>query len=182
MNRRFILKQAARYYQHGGLIAYPTESVYGLGCDPLNPHAVEYLLQLKNRPVEKGLILLSDSIQKLLPFIDISAQQQAIINQPQAITWLVKPSPLTPLWVKGQYPKVAVRITHHPVARQLCAALTAPIISTSANPAQRPPARNSLQLRQYFKQDIDCIVAGKTGGLKRPTQIIDIDSRQIYRN
>lgn len=135
MISRFILRQAASCCHTGGVIAYPTESVYGLGCDPLNPVAVAKILQLKQRQPEKGLILIAGSLQQLLPFIDISSQQQKHLHSSddQPITWLVKPSPLAPSWVTGQHPKIAVRITQHPIARDLCLATGYPLVSIFSN-------------------------------------------------
>lgn len=182
MPSRFILQQAAECFKQGGIIAYPTEAVYGLGCDPLNSAAVEQLLHLKNRPLKKGLILLSDNINKLLPFIDISASQCDQITQSISTTWLVKASSLTPAWIKGQHKKVAVRVSQHPVVKAFCKQLDRPIISTSANPSSRPAAKTMLQLQQYFHHQVDFIVPGNVGSLNKPTQIIDLDSQKILRN
>ncbi len=181
MPSRFILQQAAKCFTQGGILAYPTEAVYGLGCDPLNLTAVMQLLQLKNRPMNKGLILLSDNINTLLPFIKVSHQQAQQISQSIATTWLVNASHLTPAWVKGQHPKVAVRVSHHLGVKKLCKQFNTPIISTSANPANRPAAKTMLQLQKYFHQQIDFIVPGNLGSQKRPSRIIDIDSQQVLR-
>ncbi len=183
MISRFILRQAASCCHTGGVIAYPTESVYGLGCDPLNSVAVAKILQLKQRQPEKGLILIAGSLEQLLPFIDISSQQQDQLHSSddQAITWLVKPSALAPLWITGQHSKIAVRITQHPIARDLCLTTGYPLVSTSANPAGLEPARTSLAVKHYFDDDIDFLLHGAVGQLKRPTEIRDLETQQVIR-
>lgn len=182
MNSDFQLRRACHVCNIGGVIAYPTESVYGLGCDPLNEIAVFKILQLKQRPVEKGLILIASSIDQLQPYI--SSQQnldQLIQPQPTPTSWLVKPSALTPAWITGEHPKLAVRITQHPIVLALCEKLGYPLISTSANPARLPPARNLLKLRHYFDAEIDYCLAGAVGGMKNPSQIKDLETGQIVR-
>jgi len=183
MSSRFGLQYAAQVCLSGGVIAYPTESVYGLGCDPLNEASVYRILELKQRRVEKGVILLTDNLQKLLPFIDIHPQQQKQLVQLQEkpTTWLVTASELTPKWIRGAHTKVAVRITRHPVAAKLCALLPYPVVSTSANPANKQPARNAMRVRQYFPGQIDAIVSAGADLRGKPSVIRDLDSGEIIR-
>lgn len=184
MSRRFLLQQAAQICRLGGVIAYPTEAVYGLGCDPLNEHAVHRILQLKQRPVEKGLILITDTLEKLLPYTIISDKQINILlqPQPQAITWLVPISDLTPYWICGDHDTVAIRITQHSLAKELCSYLPFPLVSTSANPAGKLPARNALQVRNYFADEIDVILSGNVDRHARPSVIKDIVTGNILRS
>ncbi|MFW2372400.1 MAG: L-threonylcarbamoyladenylate synthase [Gammaproteobacteria bacterium] len=182
MTPDFRLRLAAHCCNSGGVIAYPTESVFGLGCDPLDQIAVIKILQLKQRPVEKGLILIASSLQQLQAFLSPEQALEPLVK-PQAVatSWLVKPSALTPYWITGKHPKLAVRITQHPLARALCDKTGYPLVSTSANPAKLPPARNILKLRQYFDDDIDYYVAGEVGGASNPSQIVDLETGQIVR-
>ena len=182
MTSAFILKQAASVCHQGGVFAYPTESVYGLGCDPLSREAVQYLLQLKNRPVEKGLILIAGELQPLTPFINISQQQiDSILQAKQPTTWLVNKSALTPTWISGKHDKLAIRLTQHPLARDLCNSIGHAIVSTSANPAGKPPAKTQLMVQHYFGNAIDFIVPGDVGSLKKPTEIRDMNSGEVIR-
>jgi L-threonylcarbamoyladenylate synthase len=183
MSSRFGLQYAAQICRTGGIIAYPTESVYGLGCDPLNEASVHRILELKQRRVEKGLILLTDDVHKLLPFIDVSSQQQKKLLQQQEkpTTWLVAASDLTPSWIRGAHAKVAVRITQHVVAAKLCALLSYPIVSTSANPANKMPARNAMRVRQYFPDQLDAIISAAVDLHGKPSVIRDLDSGEIIR-
>ena len=184
MTSAFLIQHATEICRKGGVIAYPTEAVFGLGCAPLNESAVNKILQLKIRPMSKGMILIAASVEQLLPFIDCSPDQlrrlQDIPDQPT--TWLVKKSHSTPAWITGNHDKIAVRITQHPIAKALCQQLESPLISTSANPAGHKPAKNLLRARQYFHDSVDCYVPGKLGSLRKPTQIRDIESNAIIRS
>ena len=182
MTSAFILKQAASICHQGGVIAYPTESVFGLGCDPLNRQAVYHILALKQRPVEKGLILIASHIEQLLPFIKINPQQiDKILQQPTPTSWLVTKTSLVPDWLSGKFDKLAIRVTRHPVARALCETTGHAIVSTSANPGGKPPAKTRLKVQQYFSDRIDFIVPGDVGVLRKPTEIRDLESNQVIR-
>lgn len=183
MSSNFNLKRATETCRAGGVIAYPTESVYGLGCDPLNYFAVNKILSLKQRPLEKGLILIAAHLEQLKPFtqLDQSQIEKILTHQQKPITWLVPKSDLTPYWISGSHQKVAIRITQHPVAKQLCEYIGHPIVSTSANKSNSPPARTSLKVRIYFGDLIDCVISGRTGLIKNPTEIRDIDSDSVIR-
>ena len=183
MSSNFNINNAASVCRQGGVIAYPTESVYGLGCDPLDELAVYRLLFLKQRPVEKGLILLASNIEQLSSFIEIDSQQEKKLTRTtdKPTTWLVKASKNTPDWIRGTHQKVAVRITQHPTARALCDAVGFPVVSTSANRGGHSPARTATKVKCYFNNEIDFILAGTTGILKNPTQIIDLETDSIIR-
>lgn len=165
-------------------MAYPTEAVYGLGCDPLNRAAVEGLLAIKQRPVEKGLILIASRFGQLSPFLEPQPpelQQQLDASWPGPVTWLVPANPATPHWLRGKHHSLAVRVTAHPLAAALCEAFGGAIVSTSANPAGRPPARSALQARLRCP-GVDLIVQGSTGRLARPTPIRDLISGKVLRS
>lgn len=183
MQNRFRLQRAAQICHSGGVIAYPAESVFGLGCDPLNADAVFRILALKKRPVEKGLILLADNLQKLLPFIAVDAQQQKqLLAEPsRPTTWLVPASALTPYWVRGEHANVAIRITQHGKLAAFCSLLPYPIISTSANPAKKSPARTALRVRQYFDDQLDFIVPAQRSLHGDPSVIRDLETGAILR-
>jgi len=168
------LRQAARVFHAGGLLAYPTESVFGLGCDPLNPHAVHRLLQLKQRPLHKGLILIAADYDQLRPFIrplQAARMAEVFASWPGPHTWLLPAAPHLPRWLRGGHKTLAVRVTAHPVAAALCRACRSPLVSTSANLSGRPPARTPLKVRQGLGQQLEHIVNAPCGGAKRPSTI-----------
>jgi L-threonylcarbamoyladenylate synthase len=182
--QRWQLKRAAQAVHDGGVIAYPTEAIYGLGCDPLNSQAVLRLLALKQRPMEKGLILIADHQAKLAPYMAplTQAQQDKLdATWPGPVTWLVPARPETPRWLRGQYDTIAVRVTGHPLAAALCQQLSHALVSTSANPTGKRPARSTLKIRQYFGDQLDCILSGPLGDQATPTEICDLTSGRIIR-
>jgi L-threonylcarbamoyladenylate synthase len=179
----FRLQRAARILRQGGVVAYPTEAVYGLGCDPLNRDAVLRILAIKQRPMSKGLILIASELDQLRPFIAPPTDEiQARIDAtwPGPATWVMPVPHSTPRWLRGEHDSLAVRVTAHPLAAALCRAFGGAIVSTSANASGRPPARNALQARLRCP-DIDLILNGPTGGADRPTSIRDAVSGRLFR-
>ena len=167
----------------GDLIAYPTEAVYGLGCDPFDAAAVWRLLALKRRPAAKGLIVIAarlDQLQGLVCLDDPALRERVLSTWPGPVTWILPARPEVPEWLRGAHSGLAVRVTAHPVARALCAR-TGALVSTSANPAGRPPARTGLKVRAYFHGEIDYIVPGAVGPQAQPTEIRDARSGRMLR-
>jgi L-threonylcarbamoyladenylate synthase len=177
------LHQAARAVRAGGVIAYPTEAVYGLGCDPLNESAVNRLLDIKGRAASKGLILLAANLDQLLPFVALNDEQQARLRQswPLATTYLVNASNLTPDWIRGQHDKVAVRVCQHPVAAELANLAGMPLVSTSANRSGQPACRTTLQVIRQLGDEVDFVVTGQCDRAARPSTIIDLESGTVLR-
>ncbi|MEW8507398.1 MAG: L-threonylcarbamoyladenylate synthase [Candidatus Thiodiazotropha sp.] len=178
------IRQAALIINGGGIVAYPTEAVYGLGCHPLDPHAVTRLLALKQRPMSKGLILIADSVAALQPYVGSLSDPKlnAVLESwPGAATWLLPATRNVPDWLTGEHATLAVRVTDHPVAAALCRAAGTPLVSTSANLSGRPPACNPLQVRLRCGPGVDLIVHAETGGLERPTPIRDARSGRVIR-
>lgn len=178
------LRQAVGALRAGGIIAYPTETVYGLGCDPLNHKAIKALLALKQRPIEKGLILIGASLDHLLPFIDIDdADLRQKLKKPtaQPTTWVVPARKYTPTWLTGKHSTVAVRITPHPIAAKLCNHFGGAIVSTSANPAKLPPARTALTVKRYFHDNLDYLFHAAIEPNNKPSQIRDLLSDKVFR-
>ncbi|MEJ2529580.1 MAG: Sua5/YciO/YrdC/YwlC family protein [Gammaproteobacteria bacterium] len=178
------LREAARCFHQGGILAYPTEAVFGLGCDPLNWYAVQRLLAIKHRPLDKGLILIAADYNQLLPFIRplSSAQMQPLFDSwPGPTTWLLPAADGLPFWLRGRHETVAVRVTKHPVAATLSLACNSPLVSTSANISTRNPAANPTQVRDRLVGMADCIIHGQTGGSKTPSVIRDAESGVIIR-
>ena len=184
MSSRFALNLARQHIHAGDVIAYPTESVIGLGCNPLDKLAVQKLLTLKQRSVDKGLILIASHIEQLLPFLDITEEQLQKLSQQtdKPTTWLVKASLLTPFWITGNHKKIAVRITRHPLCEKLCDITGHPIVSTSANRSGQPAAKTILKTRQYFGDMIDYYLTDHIQGFKNPSEIRDLETDKIIRS
>lgn len=178
------LRLAVRHLRRGGLVAYPTEAVYGLGCDPLNPKAVAELRALKQRPAAKGLILIAADFRQLEPFMaptDSVIREKLLASWPGPTTWIVSASHWVPSWLRGEQGDIAVRVTSHEPAAALCSAFGGPIISTSANPSGSPPARTEIKTRRYFPGANLAYIPGATGDLRRPTAIYDARSGSRLR-
>lgn len=177
--------QAARIIRNGGVIAYPTEAVWGLGCDPWDRQAVYRILDIKQRPVEKGVILIGASEEQFAPLLDpLSSEERAVLKStwPGPYTWLIPdPAGWAPDWVRGQFDTVAVRITAHPLVKTLCEATGHPIVSTSANLAGEDPLLTFSGVEEVFGSLLDGIVPGETGGQKTPSKIQDLRSGGLVR-
>lgn len=178
------LQQALTCLAKGKIIAYPTESVFGLGCDPFNEDAVTRLLALKQRDKTKGLILIASSWAEIkhlvLPLTD---EQKTRVNDtwPGPTTWILPASENAPLWITGQHATIAIRITQHPIARTLCQLYKKPIVSTSANISGTSPAKTVAEVKNYFNNNLCLIMSGDLGSLEKPTQIRDLVSDKIIR-
>lgn len=171
------VRLAARTLRAGGIVAYPTEGVWGLGCDPENRHAVARLLELKRRDWRKGLILIAAEFAQLRSYVSSLPDAQlapALATWPGPHTWLLPAAADAPPLVTGGRERIAVRVTAHPPAVALCRAFGGAIVSTSANLAGRPPARDAAQVRRQFGAGVDFIVRGELGGLSAPTPIRDL--------
>jgi len=167
------------------VIAYPTEAVFGLGCDPDSELAVEELLGLKRRPREKGLILIADNYQQLLPYIDDSAltdeQRATIFSQwPGPVTWVMPAQATTPSWLTGQFSTLAVRVTDHPLVKELCSRFGKPLVSTSANLSGLEPCRFAEEFKQQFGDEFP-VLEGNVGGRQNPSEIKDALTGHLFR-
>lgn len=184
MLNKWQLKQAVRHLHNGGIIAYPTEAVYGLGCNPLDEDAIARLLQIKRRSWEKGLIVVAYNMAQLEPFIE--PPDPEVLNRlqstwPGPVTWLLKPRDGISSSLTGKHQTIAVRISNHVIVRALCKQLGHALISTSANPSQFPPAKTALTVQRYFNKQLDFILNGKLGGQNQPCEIRDGLSDRIVR-
>ncbi|EKE01290.1 MAG: hypothetical protein ACD_21C00171G0003 [uncultured bacterium] len=177
------INQAVKILREGGIIAYPTEGVFGLGCDPFNETAVLRLLKIKRRKVEKGLILIATSWDQVKNLIKIDPAKSLSIkqNNKKPITWVLPTTKKVPRWVSGKFDSVAIRVTLHPVAKRICQKFGGSIISTSANLAGKSPAKNSKQAQKQFGAAIDFIMPGRVGNLKKTTEIRDVKTNKVIR-
>ncbi|MEX0619548.1 MAG: Sua5/YciO/YrdC/YwlC family protein [Pseudohongiellaceae bacterium] len=176
---------AADMLDSGGIVAYPTEAVWGIGCDPFQVQAVLRILQIKQRPVEKGLILVAsstDQLGRLYSSLDKLHKRTLDADWPGPVTWLLPdPEDLVPWWIKGLHRSVAVRVSAHPVVRDLCEIFGGPVISTSANLAGEPAIRSRLKLVMKMGAKLDYIMPGTLGGASAPSPIRDLLTGSVLR-
>jgi L-threonylcarbamoyladenylate synthase len=170
------------YLKRGGLIAYPTESCFGLGCDPLNSRAVRKLARLKGRPLGRGLILIADCFERfrhLVQPLDADDLSRVTATWPGPVTWILPARRRAP-WLRGGKPGLAVRVTAHPPAARLCHELRTALVSTSANKSGGHPVKTARECRKIFGAQV-WVLGGRIGDRKRPSTLIDLLSGEILR-
>ena len=183
--KQSVIDTAVEAMRNGGIIAYPTEAVFGLGCDPDNHAALTELLLLKQRPASKGLILIAADLSQLEPYIapvDEAILQRALNTWPGPVTWLFPCDRNIDPLLKGEFMTIAVRVTAHPVARQLCQTFGKPIVSTSANLSGQPAARTAAEVRAQFADRLAVIVDGQVDLQAQPSEIRDLVSNKVIRS
>lgn len=181
---REALRRAVGLLRNGGVIAYPTEGCYGLGCDPCNTRAVQRVLRLKGRSWRQGLILIGAHWSHVARWVDTSdtrAVARARESWPGPNTWLLPARSGVSRWLRGEHDTIAVRVTAHPLAAALCRRFNAAIVSTSANRHGRPPALTDAQARALFAGGVDLVLRGALGKLKGPTSIRDARTGETLR-
>jgi L-threonylcarbamoyladenylate synthase len=176
-------RRIAAHLRRGGLIAYPTESCYGLGCNPGNRRAVQRILRLKQRPQHKGLILIASHYHQVARYLQaLTHDEQAKLKEDgaQAITYLMPARPSCPRWLRGAHDTLAVRLTAHPFARNLCRSANSALVSTSANRSGQRPAKTYAQCQRLFGRKV-WVLPGRVGKRKNPSTIITWADGKIVR-
>jgi L-threonylcarbamoyladenylate synthase len=178
------LSQINQIISDGGIIAYPTEAVYGLGCNPFDEKAVLQLLSIKQRPVEQGLILIASHVRQVLPLIKpLHADDlaRALKTWPGHATWVFPKSALVPKWLSGKYKTIAVRVSKHPIVKQLCDSCAHPLVSTSANVSNQNQLDSINEIRAVFNDKIQFYIDEATGDEKKSSPIIDAHTHKTIR-
>lgn len=167
------------------VIAYPTEAVFGIGCDPDSKEAVSLLLEIKQRPVDKGLILIAASFSQLQPYIDDAGltdkQRETVFSLwPGPVTFVFPARITTPRWLTGRFNSLAVRVTDHPLVVALCERYGKPLVSTSANLSGQAPCHSSEEIYEQFGPAFP-VLRGPTGGRLNPSEIRDALTGKLFR-
>ncbi|PJG82468.1 Sua5/YciO/YrdC/YwlC family protein [Caviibacterium pharyngocola] len=179
------LQQLVAQLQQQQVIAYPTEAVFGLGCDPRSESAVRKLLDLKQRPIEKGLILVAPDLTYLRPFIDAEklndAQWQRLnAEYARPTTWVVPAHPDTPRFLTGRFDSIAIRLCRHEAVKMLCEQSGLALTSTSANLSGQPPCRSAQEVRSQFGEHFP-VLDMAVGNAVNPSEIRDLLTNQLFR-
>lgn len=178
------IQRAAETIRAGGLVAYPTEAVFGLGCDPTIEATVERLLHLKRRLRDKGLILIAAAFDQLDRFLDpLTPDQMLRVERtwPGPVTWLIPASHAAPTLLRANHTTLAVRVTAHPVAAELCRRVGGALVSTSANVGDEQPATSAAEVRRIFGDKLDFVLDAPVGEHARPTEIRDAITGNVVR-
>ena len=180
------IEAAVAALRRGGVIAYPTEAVYGLGCDPWCETALARVFELKQRPMTQGVLLIAADFAQVEKYIDVAALPAAALARVRASwpgphTWVMPRAASVPPWLARAHSGIALRITAHPLAARLCAEFGDALVSTSANRHGQPPARDAAAVQAAFSGELAYILDGAVGGLERPTPIRDAISGDELR-
>jgi L-threonylcarbamoyladenylate synthase len=177
---------AAALLHDGGVLAYPTEAVFGLGCHPHDQIAFERLFALKQRPSNQGVLLIAADFSQVERYIDFDTVPADVLRQvraswPGPSTWIFPRSSQVPVWVAGAHAGIALRVTAHAPAAALCREFGGALVSTSANPHGEPPARSVQAVQAFFGNRLDGVLDAPLGDLASPTVIRDALSGTVVR-
>lgn len=180
------LRKLAKEIAHGAVIAYPTDTIWGLGCHPMQYQAVLNILRIKQRPMSKGLILLSSDVTYCEPYIKASEltalSSKTIAPYSRPITWLIDKASNCPQWLAGNSPLIAVRITDNPLIKSLCRHLSSPLVSTSANISGRTVVRNAILAHRHFQSQVDSIIEGFATSGYQASEIRNLKNAEVIRS
>ena len=168
-------------FKQGKVFAYPTEAVYGLGCDPDNESAVKRLLEIKKRSIEKGLILIASDFSQVKKYLKPLTESQQQFTQASDTTYIFPALKSAPAWLTGDFDSLAIRITKHPLAKELCETLGSAVVSTSANLSGLAPAKSVNEVIIQLNHKVDFIFEGKLGNANKPSVIRDSISEKVIR-
>jgi len=176
------LKKIHKILVNGGVIAYPTESVFGLGCDPSNKQAVARILEIKNRTLEKGFVLLTPSIARISGWVKMDKKQLTTFSSPskRPTTYIVPASVVAPKWLAVKN-TLAIRLTNDPFIKSISDMLGLPIVSTSANLHGENPCKSAEEVQKTMGSQLDYIVFKQTGPFNNPSTIVDLSSGKTIR-
>ena len=173
---------AARIIRDGGVVAYPTEGVFGLGCQPENIDAVCRVNEIKQRDPDKGLLLIAADVTQLNKWIRLpDGTPELASDASNPVTWIVPVLNQALPWIRGGHDSIAIRITRHPIARALCAAADSALVSTSANISGEAPVRDATALSPQLRALVDYVLPGECGSARGPSEIRDLVSGQVVR-
>lgn len=178
------IQRAVEVLQQGGVIAYPTEYCFGLGCDPANSGAIERILKIKGRHKQQGLILLAADIAQVEQQAELHSSpmvDEIMLSWPGPVTWLLTPRAHVSDWVCGQHQTVAIRVSAHATAHALCAEFGSVIVSTSANRHGEEALRTTAAVREVMGNEVDYVVDGPVGNSLQPSQIRDGKNGEVIR-
>ena len=184
MDSSGLIETAVEKLVDGGVIAYPTEHCFGLGCDPQNQSAVKRLLKIKQRSADQGLILVASSVKQIEDYVDLASSpmlDEIKLSWPGHVTWLLESKAETPNLISGKHATIAIRQTNHPLVTQLCNSFGGAIVSTSANRHAKPALMSAAQVKKEFSTDLDYIIDAKIGEQSSPSTIRDGNNGAVIR-
>lgn len=161
-----MIPQAVAIIDGGGVIAYPTEYCFGLGCDPRNQQAVERIFAIKQRSEEQGLILIAAEQSQVDEFADLTAspiQDEILESWPGPVTWVLAAQNNVPTWIRGRHTSIAMRITAHSLCARICLEFGHAIVSTSANRHAQTALLTAQDVEREMGKEVDLVVHAEIG-------------------
>ncbi len=178
-----LLHKIRQHIKNGGVIAYPTESCYGFGCNPFNYKAIKQILKIKQRDSAKGLIVIASDVKQLDKLIKpLSITDKAKLKQywPGFYSIIMPTTDMAPQILTGKHKTLAVRVTKHDLVRQICNFLNMPLVSTSANYSGHKSIKNYRECIRQFGNKV-MVLPGNTSFAKNPSTIVDWKSGKTLR-
>jgi L-threonylcarbamoyladenylate synthase len=171
------IEAAAAALRADGLVAFPTETFYGLGAAALRPAAVRRVVEIKGRADDKPLLVLVDSVAMVTRVaLEVPAPARELMARhwPGALTLVLRARPGVPREVTAGSGTVGVRLSAHPLARALVSALGEPVTAPSANPAGAPPPTTAAEVAAYFGEAVDLVLDGGATPGGEPSTVLDV--------
>jgi len=181
----YRIKKAVNTVKLGGIIIYPTEAVFGIGCDPNNIDALKKVIDIKSRDSQKGLIIVASKFEQILDYIkplpkDIEDRLKT--NWPAQTTYIFPASDiLSDYLIGGNNRTVAIRVSQNKYIKKLCDLLGHPLVSTSANISGMESITSYKQAKREFQNKVDYILPGKVDINLKPSKIVDIFTSRVLR-
>lgn len=171
------IDQTVAALQRGGVVVFPTDTGYALGCDLFNKKAIDRIFQLKKRDVKKPLSFICSDLKELSQFAIVNNRAYRAMRRllPGPYTFVLPATKMVPKLLVSRRSSVGIRVPDHPVAWALCNGLRHPIIGTSCSSAEGEPFTSAEQIKKYFGKSIDLILdAGPVAS--EPSTVIDFST------
>ena len=169
--------RARRVIEAGGVIAFRTDTFYGLGADPFNKEAVARINRLKGREGVKPVLVVVSALEEAERFISEETRLFKKLTEhywPGAMTVVCNARPTVPRGITAGSGTVGIRLPFDEEVRELVKACGGALTATSANPAGEPPARTAPEVSGYFPSELDLIVDGGAARTLKPSTVIDV--------
>jgi len=174
------IREASKVVKNGGLVVYPTDTVYGLGCDPFNAKAVERIFRTKGERKEKPLPILGSDMKRIqkIAYLHEKARKIAERFWPGPLTLVVPKKPSLPDIITCGLDSVGVRIPNHTVTIQLISLCGGLLVGTSANKTGHKPPKTARQAAEQLDEQVDMILDAGPTPLRRESSVLDLTSKK----
>lgn len=175
------IRRAAVIIRLGGVVIYPTDTVYGLGCDPANVDATRRICEIKGR-ADKPLPLACSDVEAAKRIVKFNPIAEKLAERfwPGPLTMVLPAKVDYPIWVTHGARTLGVRVPGHPVARRLAKLSGGVIVTTSANKSGEPPPKTALEAAEQIGEEVDLILDAGPAPLKQPSTVLDLSGDELW--